>query len=358
MFEKILEINSITFRRPDANSGGYCNTITLVSRKVPPSSLQAEEPLRLLIRRKGGNVADVDSLGINTDASQTLIQYEMSRRGLGPTIYGIVHGGTIEEYIDSHTLTSEESADPETSNDIALSLAAIHAIKGLPLRTNVPEHNLNKQREWIKNKLNARNYLLNNETLKKFNLDFEFWSSFDYETEINWIQMQLSSLPMRKNFILYDMNYLNCLVRSKPKEDQMRVVLIDYDISHIGHRGIDLGCHFFYRRFNFQSEDKNLLIPNSTFPSDAEKREFLRIYQQEIKRLNVWPDFDENGIDSIDNLLLESTIGQMQFVLYFTCCMINKPEGFFDSEPSMAPCFEFYIRQYLIFKEHVLRILQ
>ena len=212
---------------------------------------------------------------------------------------------------------------------------------------------MKRQREWIKKKPIARDILMNKETLKKLNIDFELWTSIDYEKEIDWIETQFSSLPMRKNFILYDMNYLNCLVRNDPKEGQMRVLLIDYDISR---RGVDLGCHFFNRRLNVLSEDKNFVIPNSKFPSDAEKRRFLGIYQQEIKRLNIWTDFDENGIDSIDNLLL--VIGQMQFALYIACYMIQKPDFFLDSEPNMASYFDFFIRQYLIFKKHVLGILK
>ena len=37
-------------------------------------------------------MVDVDDLAINTDISQTLIQYEMSRRELGPKLYGLNQG--------------------------------------------------------------------------------------------------------------------------------------------------------------------------------------------------------------------------------------------------------------------------
>lgn len=68
-----------------------------------------------------------------------------------------------------------------------------------------------------------------------------------------------------------------------------------------------------------------------------EKKRFLNIYQQEIKCLNFYDDFDVNGIDSVDNLLIESMIGQLQFTLYFGCYMMFKPEIFLDFEPAWAP---------------------
>lgn len=52
----------------------------------------------------------------------------MSRRGLGPKMYGISKRGTVEEYIDPHTLSSEESTIPEISRDIAISIANVHTI--------------------------------------------------------------------------------------------------------------------------------------------------------------------------------------------------------------------------------------
>ena len=344
------------FPRLDANSGGYCNSITLVSRKGPSSTLKDEEPPSLLIRRKGGNMVDVDELALNTDASQTLIQYELSRRGLGPKLYGVFTGGTIEEYIDSHTLTSEESADPDISKDIALSLAAIHAIQGLPLKVTANEGMFEMMRKWAETIPNSRDYVKSNEKIKKYNLDLDFWHSFDYPGEIDWLENLLRTLPMRRSFIIYDMNYLNCLVRNDPKADQMRVVLIDYDLAHFDFRGLDLGIHFYARRLDVHAkEDK--IIPGTEFPSDEEKRRFLRIYQQEIKRLNVFDDFDETGIDSIDNLLLESMIGQLQWTLHFGCYIMSKPEAFLEFEPAFAPLIDFMFRQYLLVKKDVLKIM-
>lgn len=279
----------------------------------------------------------------------------MSRRGLGPKMYGIFNGGTIEEYIDSHTLSSAEASDPSISKDIAISLAHVHAIKGLPLRQNVAEDNFKKQKEWIKEISSAKEYFVNNKSLSKYNLDIEFLFGIDYNGEVDYLIKKSKTLKLRRNFILNDMNYLNCLVRNNPKDGQLRVVLIDYDLGHYDYRGIDLGIHFFNRRFQVDAkEDK--IIPNSTFPSKEEKGRFLKIYQDEIKQLNIWDDFDENGIDSVDNLLIESMMGQLQFNLYFGIYMLANPDIFLEYDPAFAPVLEFMLKEYFTTKNDVERI--
>ena len=336
-------------------SGGYCNSITVVSRQR--SSVQEpKEPLSVLIRRKGGNVVDVDEFAINTDTSSALIAYEMSRRGLGPKMYGVFKGGSVEEYIDSHTLTSEESCILEISHDVAISIANVHAIKGLPLKKTIHQDNMRKQMEWIKNIPNSREYLSNNKSLAKYNFDIDFLFSFDYEKETEYLMSKFNQIKSRKNFILNDMNYLNCLVRNNPTNGQLRVMLIDYDLGHYDYRGIDLGMHFFNRRFNVQGKEEKI-IPGSKFPTTEEKKRFLKIYQQEIKRLNIWDDFEENGIDSVDNLLIESMVGHLQFTLYFGCYMMAKPEVFLEFDPSFGPVVEFMLKQFLCMKNDIETIL-
>ena len=64
---------------------------------------------------------------------------------------------------------------------------------------------------------------------------------------------------------------------------------------------------------------------------------FLAIYQQEIKRLNVWNDFDEDGVDSVNNLLIESLIGQCNYCLFFTSYLMSKPEIFIAHDPAFLP---------------------
>lgn len=305
------------------------------------------EPVSLLIKRKGGNLVDIDEWDTNIETSTTVIAYEMSRRNLGPKIYGLFEGGSVDEYVDSHPLTYEESTDPEISRDIALSLAATHAIKGLPLKQTGFETNMKLVRNW--SRMISKEFILNDESIKNSGTDIDFLLNFNFDKETDWLIKISNELKMRKNFVIFDTNYCNCLVRNYPKTDEKRILLIDYDLGQYNYRGIDIGMHFFNRRFDPLAEDP--IIKGGEFFTTEHKRRFIQIYQQEIKRLNIWNDFDENGIDSIDNILMESTIGQ---------CIANLLLGTFMTKSVFLSKYpqvvEFYLRHYLMFKGEIERI--
>ena len=324
--------------------------MTVISRASQPNVVPSE-PSSLLIRRKGGNIVDADEFAMNTETSRMLIAYEMGRRGLGPKLYGLFKGGSIEEYIHSHTLTYEESTVAEISRDVALSLAKVHAIKGLPITSKASDDMKKRMREWIKMIPGKKSYWKNHDEIQKMNLDLDFILNFDFEQQVDWLDEKCSRVKMRKHFILFDMNYLNCLVRNHPKDGESKVVLIDYDLAHHDSRGMDFGSHFINRRFQADSK-VNKIIPNSRFFTVEEKRNFLKIYQQEIKRLNVWNDFDEDGIDSVENLLLESRIGECIHNLFFGCYIMSKPE-FLNVEPLFASLLEFFLKSFSTFKEEI-----
>ena len=324
----------------------------MISRKAS-SGKESKEPLSLLIRRKGENASDVDELGMNTDTLSTVTAYEMSKRGLGPKLYGLIKGGSIVEYIDSHTITSEESTDPVISRDFALSLAAIHAIQGLPLKQTSCEDIFKLEEKWIKEIPRMRGFIHGLEAIKKYNLDLDFVTGFDYTGEHDWLIRKCRTLKLRKNLILFDMNFFNCLVRNDAKEGQLRLVLIDYDLSQYNYRGIDLGAHFIPRN---EAGVKDEIISKSFFPTLEGKRQFLRTYQQEIKRLNAWEDYDEDGIDSIDNLLIESLVGQCYYFLFWTSIHMSKADQLMNDNPSLITHIEFFLKNFLAFKEEVERL--
>ena len=302
-------------------------------------------------------MVDTDDFAINTDSTIKIIAYEMGRRGLGPKVYGLFNGGSVEEYIDSHMLTYEESADPAISKDIACELAAIHSIQGLPLKMTAMEENVAKQRQWIKMIPEKGSIWREHEAMKNYeNIDIDFMMNFDYGGNTDWLLAIFDQVSMRKNFILNDMNFLNCLVRNAVKDGQSRVVLIDYDVAYFGYRGIDLGGHFFARRFRGDAKDK--IVPGSVFFTMEQKRNFLHNYQQEIQRLNVWNDFDERGIDSIDNLYLECLVGQCVNILFFGSYMMAKPEMILNFDHAIVPCIELYLSHFLCLKDEIGNILK
>lgn len=288
------------------------------------------------------NILESDS-----DILSTIVSYEMSRRGLGPKLYGVFSGGIIQEYIDSHTLTCEESIDPVIYRDVAISIAHVHSIEGLPLKMS---GNIPKPDDLMKIPIDKIEYWKRHEGIKKFNLDLNLMLSFDFLKEMEYLRMKCNEVKMRKNLILYDMNYGNILVHNHSKANGRKVVLIDYDAAHYGYRGIDIGSFFFHRSANNCMDPK---IHTPRFFTLNEKRKFLNIYQQEIKRLNIWKDFDENGIDSIENLLLESIIGICIGILDISFWFMKSPETYLDDHPEYSLYVEFSLKSFSSFKNQI-----
>ena len=92
-------------------------------------------------------------------------------------------------------------------------------------------------------------------------------------------------------------------------------------------------------------DDKENKISAIDFPSDDEKRRFLTIYQQEIKKLNIFTDFDEHGSDSVDNLMMESMVGEMVFCIFFSSFMLSNFEDF-SFEPSFFKVAQLLLQKF------------
>ena len=58
-----------------------------------------------------------------------LIYYECGQRGLGPRIYGALDGGRLEEFIPSHTLTTNEVQEPEVQRQLMRKLVRFHHLQ-------------------------------------------------------------------------------------------------------------------------------------------------------------------------------------------------------------------------------------
>lgn len=278
----------------------------------------------------------------------------MSKRSIGPKLYGLFKGGSVEEFIDSHMLTNEECLDPDIYRDIAISFANVHSIKGIPLAVNVSD-DINW---WVKENMkkipSKRDLWYNHENIKKFNLDLNYMFGFDFIGEFDRIIKICDQVKMRKCFILQDRNRNNCLVRNQIEPGQSRIVQIDYDGCSYLYRGIDIGCYFLYQTF-VDDEEKGFISLNDPRYYDIKlKRKFLKIYQDEIKRLNIWNDFDEDEIDSIDNLLLESNIGACYTILLVVSYVIVYAENILEHDSRFASALPYMLKQYESIKKEIL----
>lgn len=321
--------------------------------------------------------------------NQTFFNY----RNLGPKLYGMFSSdkvgiGSVEEYIIGHTLTPEESADPIIMKAIARQLAKVHAIKGLPLKLNSLEENLAQVQNFGENYVKIRNHFLNHPNIKSADEEAKtLFEEFDILKEKRWlegvIKDSIKNATCRINFGLMDLNFLNLIIRDEPESQkseslkleslklesqklesrkleslnyESRIVFIDYDAAQYNLRGLDFASHFFGRIVDGRIEGK--IIPGAKLPSREEKVAFFKHYQAEIKRLNAFENFDENGVDSVDNLLKETLIGTLQQLSFFLGMSFTQYETFLRDEDNFYPLIIFNLKKFHEIKSELISLIK
>ena len=303
-------INEVQLRKI---TGGFVNRLFLLTRTTPA----IEEPAKILIRFFGTQGPLQDPPESNTTLSSTeqaLVYYIMGLQGLGPKLHGTFRGGRLEEWIDAHTLTPEESMDPTIRRDIARSYARLHNLD-LPLARIKRFRSMVQELKGVSQRAEefAQRLLVNgDERVKEF---VNILKSTDWTSELEWVCGLVLKHHCRTGFVIGDANYLNVLVKNYKSECQ--VMLIDYETLMFGFRGFDIGGHFNERMYCYDRE--NNVLSGYPAPDLHEQLLFCEDYLRERHNLGAkQTDFDTAG-----HLLLESKIGRMFHVLFSVLMCFN-----------------------------------
>lgn len=272
-----------------------------------------EETQCLIVKKYGGNIHH--ELGkkifrMNPPLIQSLIFFELSNRGWGPKLHGLLEDGRVEEYIDCDTLQPCQAFLPEIIVDMAQTFARFHSIDVPIDRTlyftidetvNALQH-VPAIKEWI------RLTPPEPDVLKAVNCLLEFPSQQEYE----WCKRMISRTRHRTVLCTMDANYLNRLVRkSKPQDPRAnKTVIIDFDISAYSHRGYDLGGHLVNSMFEVGVKKAR----PGNYPSKRTRETFLTAYLKESEKL--LPDFDGDSLDSLQNLMIETDVYACVYLLW------------------------------------------
>jgi choline/ethanolamine kinase len=310
-------------------SGGYVNTLWLVSSKEDKNA----KPSSILYRTYGGNFLPREILKmwscLLSETEEVMVAYEHGRRGWGPQVFGVFPGGRIEEYIPSTVLLPKSATDLQISLDIARAYARFHSMD-IPIEKDRLEQL-------------GRDYKSqSNSYFKDFDPDFPFETPVSLEEilkfplldELDWVSLVTKEITCKKVFLTLDTNYNNILVRNVVERDQLKVVLVDYEVAVYGSRGIDLGGHFACRIVDKKDEtceEKGLKPSDIEYPNEHFRRAFVREYLQEWKSVGK---FDPE-VDNEEHLLMECDLGSLTYALYrinFTikmCDLLRHPNMFF-----------------------------
>lgn len=82
-----------------------------------------------------------------------------------------------------------------------------------------------------------------------------------------------------------------------------RLVLIDYEFSGYRQRGADIGNYFAMHMFDFGAER---LMTKKPYPDENTRRHFIRAYLDQCKTIPEFADWDFDGKDSEEQILMEA----------------------------------------------------
>lgn len=285
-------------------TGGFVNSLHLLSR----SNVAKDEAPSVLIRHFGRKSGIEEPRGSSTTlsaAEQAVVYYEMGRRGWGPKLYGTFPGGRLEEFIDAHPLTAEESMEPKIRQDIARSYARLHSLQ-LPLRKQNYRLAVSTLKRHVVNKNTlAEGFSKGGQEARDF---AEVVRATDWSHELDWVSSLFIKHECKTTIAIGDANYLNILVKNY--ESDCRVALIDYETATYSYRGIDIGGHFSERMYCWNDPTSNLT--GHPAADHEEQRSFCTSYRQEMQALGQ----ELTANDTVDHLLMEARVGRMYQLLF------------------------------------------
>ncbi|KAI1299619.1 Choline kinase alpha [Halotydeus destructor] len=303
---------------------GFVNRIFICENKGNDDSV-ADEPKKVVLRLYGGKALDSQRSSTDNKLDEILVYYAMSNLGLGPKLYGVFPGGRLEQYLECRMFNDADFQNPEMETLFARKLARMHVVKmpfskvtGDQLDTVVDMGSA--WSEHGKADLEAFDAGADNEVYKKYVLEL------DVLEEIDWLKSLKPKIKTRQVLLHGDMNRANALIIEKNQDSLDKLILIDYEFTKYGPRGVDIGSHF-YNRLIDVANAHNLFKSNIDYPTETERRHFIRSYNEEMKSLNIYDlDKSENGLDNEDNMLAEAEFWVLGMFLFYRLITTNDLE--------------------------------
>lgn len=263
---------------------------------------------------------------------ENLVFYKLGLASLGPKVYGIFEGGRIEEFIPSRTLSGDDLQNPVLRQQFARKLARMHAIRH-PI-IEIPADMVNHIELKLKNfKEEDRQDLDINPKYIGTGIDKQFVASFSFEQEVAWLHKVQPLINSRNVNCTKDMNRLNCLVRETPDSFNELITLIDYEFVGSAPRASDFAAHFAHWMLDLTKPD----LQGIDLPSEEIRIEYCVEYLKELKKV-AFEKFDEDGLDSLDNLINEVEFYLLvSFLFHSAWCLSLK--AMFEKAPEQDHWF-------------------
>lgn len=291
--------------------GGFVNRIFLCEN--------GKTGFKVLLRLYGGKCFTLPPDKTN----ETLVYYALSRESIAPKLFGVWQHGRLEQYVpNSDILSDDDINDPLVLSSLAYKLSRMHSLS-VPLRKEpmdimfLVEKSVNEN--WAKHVELLQEDIP--EDMPQIKQAAEFIRGYDVNSLVQWFKEMLPKIKTRIVLAHMDLTRGNMLIRKDTSNVQDKVVLVDFEGSGYGYRGLDFGVHFHSRKFNLKEFLKGKLVQHE-YPDEENRRSFIRMYLDHLRE-NPSHEWDDK-VDDEYILLLESEFFAALYQFMIQCWFIEE----------------------------------
>jgi choline kinase len=245
---------------------------------------------------------------VPTKQEEAILTYELGQSGRGAKVYGFFQTqdgtlGRVDEFLEARNMEPEDVENAIIRADVAKALATLHTLKP-PLEKKEP----GPPCEAIMNGLKKYHKMDKLKTLgKEGGVSMDELVDYDFGTRLGMILNKLGSMEGKTGWCMHDIQFMNVMVASHPKEEESKVALIDLEYTIPNYRALDIGGHFMQKMFKWFDEESK--IANCRKYTEEEKRHFCEEYAMHWNRLT-------GDADTGAQVFLESEYGYMLAIAF------------------------------------------
>ncbi|RAL02498.1 putative choline kinase [Aspergillus ibericus CBS 121593] len=323
---------------------GYANTNCIVSRPIPGNTAHSE-PLKVFFKIHGPLDRELEVLKhlVPTKQEESQLCYEYGQSGLGAKVYGFFQlpdgtFGRVDEFLDAHPLQPENVENEDIRAEVARAHAVFHAMEMTQLRKNP----IREYFDAVTPQLGRYHKMEKLKRLaKEGGLNLDQLIDYDLVSRLQEVVDRLDAIGAKGGWCIHDVQLRNVMVKNRPRPDESKVVLIDFEFVFQNYRAFDIGGHFVQKMFQWFDEESH--IASCRPYTDEEKRHFCEEY---AKQWNKTTGDEDTG----EQVFMEAELGIMlaiSFEIHNMLCFMDQDD---DNDPlnllALNKLFGEFVSQY------------